>query len=289
MNAAEVARRYHGDPVVAADDEPPTVGHVLVDEAQDLSPMQWRMLARRCPSGSMTLVGDFGQASRAGSARSWDDVLQHATNGSSNGATERTPRAPSRQVTLSVNYRTPAEIMELAHRVLAAAAPEVAPTRAVRGTGIAPVFMATTPGELIETAARAARDVLGHGTVAVVAPPADHAALVEALRDVGAVAGSVNALDAPVTIVTAVEAKGLEFDHVIVVEPVRLITPDNAGLRLLYVTVTRATQRLVVVHAEPLPEGLAPLSPSPGSPSPESSAPASPTVTEMFPVAGSPS
>jgi hypothetical protein len=281
VNAAEVARRYHGDPVAATadDDEPPTVGHVLVDEAQDLSPMQWRMLARRCPSGSMTLVGDFGQASRPGSARSWDDVLVHLPK-----------LTASRQVTLSVNYRTPAEIMELAHRVLAAAAPEVEPTRAVRGTGIAPAFAATAPGALIATAAQAARDALHHGgTVAVVAPFEDHEALVASLRDVGAIAGSVEALDAPVAVVTAVEAKGLEFDHVVVVEPARLITPDNIGLRLLYVTVTRATQRLVVVHAEPLPEAL--VSEGSGSEGlvPDGLVPEPAGALPIAPVVGSPS
>src|SRR4029077_17005597 len=110
------------------DEEPRTFGHVLVDEAQDLTPMQWRMLARRCPSGSMTVVGDFGQSSRAGAAASWDDVLALLPD-----------RAPSRSVTLTVNYRTPAEVMYVAHRVLAVAAPGVAPTRAVRHTGHHPV------------------------------------------------------------------------------------------------------------------------------------------------------
>ena len=89
-----------------------------------------------------------------------------------------------------------------------------------------------------------------------------HAELVDALRDVGAVAGTADALDAPIAVLGPVEAKGLEFDEVIVVEPAELVQPDRRGLRLLYVTLTRATQRLHVVHAQPLPEALAPAAPS---------------------------
>src|SRR6202011_1178165 len=113
-----------------APDEPRTFGHILVDEAQDISAMQWRMLSRRCPSGSMTVVGDFGQASRAGALRDWDEVLAVLAD-----------RGESRVLTLTVNYRTPAEIMRVAHRVLAAAAPQVPPTRAVRRTGEEPHFV----------------------------------------------------------------------------------------------------------------------------------------------------
>ena len=247
LTASEVARRYGGDERPAApDDEPRTFGHVLVDEAQDLSPMQWRMLARRCPTGSMTVVGDFGQSSRVGAAATWEDVLALLPE-----------RGPSRVVTLTVNYRTPAEVMEVAHRVLAAGAPDVPPTRAVRQTGDAPQFTKVDADALVGAAAQAARAVAGDGTVAIVAPPELHDELVDALADVGAVADSVEALDAPVAVLTPMDVKGLEFDHVVVVEPARLVAPDAAGLRMLYVTLTRATRRLFVVHAEPLPEALA--------------------------------
>jgi DNA helicase IV len=248
VSAAEVARRYAGDGATgrAEPDEPRTFAHVLVDEAQDLSPMQWRMLARRCPTGSMTVVGDFGQASRAGSARSWDEALALLPD-----------RSPPRVVTLTVNYRTPAEIMDVAHRVLAAAAPDVPPTRAVRETGEQPHFRQVAAGDLVASAVESARAaVVDDGTVAVIAPSDLHAAIVDGLADVGAVADSADALDAPVAVLDAVAAKGLEFDHVVVVEPARLVSPDERGLRLLYVVVTRATRRLVVVHAEPLPEAL---------------------------------
>jgi len=248
MTSGEVARRYAGETSTnGGPDEPGTYGHVLVDEAQDLSPMQWRMLSRRCPSGSMTVVGDFGQASKPGSARGWDEVARIVD----------APQSP-RMVHLSVNYRTPAEIMEVAHRVLAAAAPGIEPTRAVRHTGVHPRFEAVAADSLVEIVASAAREAVDAvGTSAVVAPAPLHDAIVEALRDVGAVAGTADALDAPVAVLSASEAKGLEFDHVVVVEPARLVTADVNGLRLLYVVLTRATKSLVVVHSDPLPESLA--------------------------------
>jgi DNA helicase IV len=246
----ELAQRYADprDGGFIGSDEPRTFGHVVVDEAQDLSPMQWRMLVRRCPSGSMTVVGDFGQASTAGSASSWDAVLKTLDE-----------RRPSDVVTLSVNYRTPAEIMAVAHGVLAAGAPDIKPTRAVRETGVWPKFEKVESGDLILAAGEAARQAIAiGGTVAVVAPRPHHLDLVAALADVGAVTATVDALDAPVGIYDARGAKGLEFDHVIVVEPIQLVTPDALGLRLLYVVLTRATQNLTVVHSEPLPESLLP-------------------------------
>jgi hypothetical protein len=246
--ASALAERY-GDGSGPGDDAIPelrTFGHVLVDEAQDLTPMQWRMLARRCPSGSMTIVGDFGQASRPGAAGGWDEVLGLLPSYD----------AP-RRVTLTVNYRTPAEIMDLANRLLAVAASGVEPTESVRRTGLAPRF--TRVDDLVAGASEAARRALGAGgTVAVIAPLALHAAITTELADVGAVADVAEALDAPVGVLVPTDAKGLEFDHVVVVEPARLVTPDSAGLRLLYVTLTRATQTLTVVHAEGLPEALAP-------------------------------
>ncbi len=221
-----------------------TFGHVLVDEAQDLSPMQWRMLARRCPSGSCTLVGDFGQASRPGAASGWDDVLSHLV-------TYDRPR----RVDLTVNYRTPAEIMDLANRLLAVAAPEIPPTRSVRATGEQPRFRRVD--DVVEAAATAAREFsTRRGTTAVIAPEEVQDAIVAALSDVGAVSNGPDALDARIGVFDALDAKGLEFDHVVVVEPAQLVPADRAGLRTLYVTLTRATQTLEVVHSQPLPEAL---------------------------------
>jgi hypothetical protein len=251
VTGAQIAARYAGGNGAAGPDEPDeprTFGHVLVDEAQDLSPMQWRVLGRRCPSGSMTLVGDFGQASRPGAPSGWNDVLANLPG-----------HAGARVVELTVNYRTPAEIMAVADRVLAAAAPGVEPGRSVRSTGHEPRFEAVTPGDLVSTVAAAARRAAAReGTVAIIAPDRLHSELVAELADVGAVADTADAIDAPVAVLAAIDAKGLEFDDVIVVEPAELVTADSSGLRLLYVTLTRATQRLLVVHAKALPEALAP-------------------------------
>ncbi|MCU1467721.1 MAG: helicase, superfamily [Actinomycetia bacterium] len=228
--------------------EPRTFGHVLVDEAQDLTAMQWRMLARRCPSGSMTLVGDPGQASKPGAVASWDDVLSHLPTHNA-----------TRFVSLSINYRTPAEVMEVASRLLAVAAPTVESSRSVRSTGEFPRFVNAKRDDLIATTAEETRAALSKtGAVAVIAPPALHEALVASLADVGAVSTSADALDAPIAVLDPTSAKGLEFDHVIVVEPSMLVNADRAGLRLLYVTITRTTKTLTVVHAEALPEGLTP-------------------------------
>ncbi|MEP6624101.1 MAG: UvrD-helicase domain-containing protein [Acidimicrobiia bacterium] len=245
MTAADLTARFI-EPAATESGIPAlrTFGHILIDEAQDLSPMQWRMLARRCPSGSATLVGDFGQASRPGAASGWDDVLSHLT----------AYDAP-RRVDLTVNYRTPAEIMDLANRLLAVAAPEIPPTRSVRETGEQPEFRRVD--DLIGEVSMTARDFSGRrGTTAVIAPEELHAAIVDSLSDIGAAASGPDALDARVGVFDALDAKGLEFDHVIVVEPARLVPPDRAGLRTLYVTLTRATQTLRVVHSAPLPEAL---------------------------------
>ncbi|MFM8302775.1 MAG: HelD family protein, partial [Actinomycetota bacterium] len=271
MTASQLAQRYGGTPSGSgADDsgEPRTFGHVLVDEAQDLSPMQWRMIARRCPSGSMTLVGDFGQASKAGCASGWNEVLSLVPT-----------HAGARNVVLNVNYRTPVEIMTVAARVLAAASPEIEASDSVRATGRAPEFVTATPGALIaEVGARARRAVREPGTRAIIAPAALHEAIVAELVDIGAAAGTAEAIDAPIAVLGPVEAKGLEFDDVIVVEPGHLVPGDPRGLRLLYVTLTRATQRLAVVHADAMPDALRPLGPG------DLDGPVRPTQSTLFPA-----
>jgi DNA helicase IV len=250
-DAATLARRNNGAAATNGAEtsfEPRTFGHVLVDEAQDLTAMQWRMLARRCPSGSMTLVGDPGQASRPGALASWSEALAHLPQ-----------HTATRFVTLTINYRTPAEVMDVAARLLAVAAPTVEPSRSVRSTGEQPRFIATSSEELIEQTATHARAALDRtGTLAVIAPAALHGLIIASLADVGASSDASEALDAPVAVLEPAEAKGLEFDHVVVVEPADLVTANRAGLRLLYVTITRTTKTLTVVHAKPLPEGLAP-------------------------------
>jgi DNA helicase IV len=152
----------------------------------------------------------------------------------------------------------------LADRVVVAAAPDVEPARSVRSTGHQPRFVSTDDAaDLVTVAADAARNGNGdRGTTAVIAPRDLHDDLVALLADVGAVAGSADAVDAPVAVVDASDAKGLEFDHVVVVEPGRLVNADAAGLRLLYTALTRATQTLTVAHAAPLPEALQPAAAS---------------------------
>ena len=177
------------------DDEPRTFGHVLVDEAQDLTAMQWRMLARRCPSGSMTLVGDFGQASRPG-----------ALGQLGRGASRTCPcGVPPRRVTLTVNYRTPAEIMDVANRLLPAAAPGVEPARPVRSTGAHPEFVdrrarasCVRGGRRRGAPARRTRAAPSRS----IAPLELHGALAAALADRGAVADSVEAIDAPIAVLS---------------------------------------------------------------------------------------
>ena len=248
VSAADLAARYgeNGDGE-GGHEELRTFGHVLVDEAQDLTSMQWRMLARRGPAGSMTLVGDFGQASRPGACQNWDEVLAQLPE-----------RYPPRLGALTVNYRTPAEIMDLAHQVLAVAAPWVPATDSVRHTGQFPTFEAVDRDTLVAAAERATREARTRkGKVAVLAPGHLRGAIIAALSDLGAVGESIDALDAPVAVLDATDSKGLEFDHVILVEPSRLVNPDSAGLKLLFVALTRATQTLAIVHAEALPPGLA--------------------------------
>ena len=215
-----------------------TYGHIVVDEAQDLTAMELRALARRCPRRSMTVLGDLAQATRAGAQRSWDEVLVHL--GSPTGA-ELTE--------LDLGYRVPAPIIDFANRLLPEAAPDVRPSRSVREAGAAPELVPTESVEEMNDAVRAIVRQLAErwSSVGVIVP-----------EDAG-----VSMVDAPegVTVVSPPDAKGLEFDAVVVVEPAKFVpaTGDEhrAGLRLLYVALTRAVQTLTIVHREPLPEALA--------------------------------
>jgi DNA helicase IV len=226
-------------------------GHVVVDEAQDLSPMQLRVLARRSLSGSMTVVGDIAQATGTWAPRSWDAVLEHLPTG----------REGARVTELSVNYRTPAEVMNVAARVLEAAAPGMSAPRSVRETGVAPTFAAVPAADVAFDVARAARrfhEEFPAGTVAIVAPASMVAELSRDLRSTEIPFGepATHGLDAPITLVGVDVVKGLEFDGVVVVEPSRIVAESPQGLRALFVALTRPTQRLAVIHSEPLPEPL---------------------------------
>jgi DNA helicase IV len=231
------------------DDDIRGYGHIVVDEAQDLAPMVLRMLARRSITGSMTLVGDIGQATSTGAATSWDDVVRHLPG-----------RRPARTAALTVNYRTPAEVMTVAAEVLEAArVPDADPPRSVRALGRLPEMRPVPAGmvaEEVAVAAAAELSAVGEGTVAVIGPAGALPELARALQAAGLPWGDPegSGLSARVTLLDVPAAKGLEFDSVIVAEPAELVR--EGGLRSLYVALTRPTRRLVAVHAEPLPESI---------------------------------
>lgn len=234
--------------IAVADPALRTYGHVVVDEAQDLSPMQWRMVARRCPSGSMTIVGDLGQASGHWAPDRWDEVI----------ALIPSPR--STVVELTVNYRTPGEVMALAARVLAEARPDLTPAQSVRDAGVEPRFVQATTADLVDATVGLARDeavAVEGGKVAVLAPVALVADLRRALSaHVDLTGDSDDPLSAPVSVMPLDDAKGLEFDSVVVVEPSAIAAEHPHGLGALYVALTRTTTRLVVAHADSLPVSL---------------------------------
>ncbi len=225
-------------------------GHIVVDEAQDLTPMQLRMLARRSLSGSMTVAGDIAQATGPRGLSRWDEVTSFLP-----------AMRPTRVVELSVNYRTPSEVMALAGRVLAVTAPDLKPPLSVRSTGEQPAVEAAEADRLAERVAEVAAAEAGlvnPGTVAVVVPPSLAADVEKALATAGTPFASAerDGIDATVTVIPVGMVKGLEFDSVVVVEPAGVVAESSQGLRALYVALTRATRRLTLVHAEPLPEML---------------------------------
>jgi hypothetical protein len=213
-------------------DRPPRgYGHVIVDEAQDLTPMQLRMVARRSSTGALTILGDVAQATGPVVYPSWRALGAHLP-------------VPMHVEELRHAYRVPAEIMELALPLLATIAPDVEPPLAYRTGGEPPRFVAG--GRAAALAEAAAFD---EGLVAVIAPPS-------MIATAGGAAG--HAFDETgIPVLTAPQAKGLEFDHVVVVEPAAIVA--EGGLRELYVALTRPTRTLVVVHAEPLPPELTPV------------------------------
>ncbi|MET9882072.1 helicase [Streptomyces sp. NPDC006430] len=222
----------------AAADRTWAFGHIIVDEAQELSEMAWRLLMRRCPVRSMTLVGDPAQTGDEAGCGSWQRILE--------------PYVGDRWelVRLGVNYRTPAEIMDVAAAVLRARHPGFEPPSSVRSTGRRPWLRATD--DLARTVADAVRKgapAEGGGRLAVIAPRPLHEELAAALP--GVRAGEQPDLTRTVVLLEPRQAKGLEFDSVIVVEPADHEPSD------LYVALTRATQTLGVVHTGRLPQGLA--------------------------------
>ena len=261
IDAELLAERYAGEQTVmsvaeqARTDRTWEFGHVIVDEAQELSPMVWRVLVRRCPSRSMTVVGDLAQTGAPWGPASWDELFDRI-------AANRWRRAE-----LTVNYRTPAEIMEVATAVLASAAPGVVPPRSMREEGVPPWAVQATPDGLVTVVAEAVRRELaeiGDGRLAVIAPTTEAVRLARELAAAlpGATIGDhSNPLEGLVAVLDVGETKGLEFDGVIVVEPSVIVAQSERGMSDLYVALTRATRRLGVVHTEPLPKEMDALGP----------------------------
>jgi len=268
----------------AAADRSWAYGHVIIDEAQELSAMAWRMVLRRNPARSMTVVGDVAQTGSPAGARSWQEML--------------TPLVGSRwrQERLTVNYRTPAEIMTVAADVLASVAPDERPPDSVRAEGVPPRAIGvgpaadpspdagdpspdagdpspdaggTPPAGLAACVARVARADLAElgspdgGRLAVIVPDGRVAEVMAMIPE--AVPGDrAESLDAAAALLTVSQAKGLEFDRVVLADPAGIIAQSPNGGHDLYVAITRATHRLTVIHEGALPESLSSLASAPG-------------------------
>jgi len=235
-------------------------GHVIVDEAQELSAMAWRMVMRRIPTRSLTVVGDVAQRGSAAGARTWAQMLDPYVKGRWH------------EEFLTVNYRTPVEIMAVAADVLASVAPGEQPPESVREEGVPPRAVKIPPApsappaplatgaaivvdnEVAELAAENGQS----GRLAVIAPTARIAELTLALP--AAVPGDrPDVLDSPVALLTVGQAKGLEFDRVVLVDPAGILAQSPAGGHDLYVALTRATHRLTVVYDGDLPAEMSRL------------------------------
>jgi DNA helicase IV len=235
----------------------PSLAHVVVDEAQDLSPMECRAIGRRCATGSATVLGDLAQGTTPWAAASWPDLLRHLGK----------PEADLR--VLETGYRVPRQILDFASRLLADIAPGLGAARSVRTDAGALEVRDTGPDGLAAALALAGRDALSRpGSAAVIAADDDLPGLAAALTAAGlpfapltgdnpddegtpATQPGPRLLLVPVTL-----AKGLEFDQVIVVEPGRIAGAERRGSQRLYVALTRAVSRLTVLHAGPLPPVL---------------------------------
>ena len=232
------------------DDDVRTYGHIVVDEAQDLSPMQLRMLMRRSLNGSMTVVGDIAQSTGAWAHADWDEVLEQLPD-----------RRPPRRTDLTIGYRLPGLNMVLATKVLALAAPGLTPPSSVRQEGDEPRFVRAEPGRLAATAVEQAlveRSAVDPGSVAIIVPDSLVGEVGLALDTAGVEFGRAarNGFNSQITLVPVSLVKGLELDATVVVEPATIMDEEMQGARALYVALTRATKRLALVHERDLPQVL---------------------------------
>jgi DNA helicase IV len=211
-----------------------TYAHILVDEAQDVSPMQWRMLRRRGGSASWTIVSDPAQSS-------WPDAAE-----ANRALNDIIGAAPVRRFRLGTNYRSPAEVFDLASRVVVAEFPTADLPVAVRTTGIEPELRTAASDRLGDAAVEALDALLRQveGTVGVITPPSRKAVIARRLRQ--AELSGWNR----VSVTTSVEAKGLEYDGVLVITPDEIVAESAGGIRSLYVALTRPTQRLITLDEQ---------------------------------------
>lgn len=251
MEANQATERWVSAAERASTDRTWTYGHVVVDEAQELSPMQWRLLFRRCPMKSFTIVGDIAQASSAAGAASWRSALEPFTG------------SRYELVELTVNYRTPSRITTLAAQVAQAAGLRVSTPQAVREGEWEPIIRCLAESELENGLADGVREDLGRidgGLLAVIVPRGREVAVATLLTStygerVGSGSGGAGQ---DIVVTTAAEAKGLEFDAVVIVDPVVLVEEAGGLVGDLYVAMTRATQTLRVLSTGGLPDGLTP-------------------------------
>jgi len=236
------------DELAALLDPPRSHGHVVVDEAQDLSAMQLRALGRRCRYGSATLLGDLAQGTTPWAVDRWETALAHL--GKPGGEIRVLPRA----------FRAPKAVLDLANRLLPSIARGLPPARSVREVPGALELRRVGRSGLAAACVRAVRDAMrAEGSVGVIVADGEADRMTGELRRHGM---DPAAPDRPeqrsrVTVVPASQAKGLEYDQVVVVEPAAIVCAEPRGLRRLYIVLTRAVTHLTVVHAEPLPDPLA--------------------------------
>ena len=219
--------------------------YVIVDEAQDLTPMQLRMVGRRSSTGDLTLVGDLGQATGPHRYGDWHEILSHIAS-----------KKPASIEELARGYRVPEEILDYASQLLPEIAPGLAPTKGLRP---ADGFWVTSTHDAPAAAAGDVAEILESetGTIGVIAAESMLRAVREELDEAGVEYGTgQKALRTRVSLLAATDAKGLEFDHVIVVEPAAIAADGPHGLAELYVVLTRPTRSLSVWHVDPLPAGL---------------------------------
>jgi DNA helicase IV len=222
----------------------PSLAHVVVDEAQDLSPMECRALGRRCSTGAATVLGDLAQGTTPWAAPSWTSLLTHLGK----------PEAEVRELT--VGYRVPRQILDYASALLPVIAPELQPASSLRADAGALDLVrvpAASLGQALADACQRAR--ARAGSVAVIAADPQVPELGRALGRAGLAYGAPGE-DAALTLVPVTLAKGLEYDHVIVVEPASIAGAEARGLQRLYVALTRAVSQLTVLYSEPLPAPL---------------------------------